>query len=67
MPKKKGPKGGETTRHESGLVRKVYYLYEPEAEAIRRIAFERHVTESEVLREAVDAYLEDAKGKGPVG
>ena len=45
MPKKKGPKGGETTRHESGLVRKVYYLYEPEAEAIRRLAFERHVTE----------------------
>lgn len=63
MPKKgTGPRGGKTTRHESGLVRKVYYLYEPEAEAIRRIAFERHVTESEVLREAVDLYLERIKG-----
>ena len=62
MPTKgTGPKGGKTTRHESGLVRKVYYLYEPEAEAIRRIAFERHVTESEVLREAVDCYLERRK------
>ena len=62
MPKKgTGPKGGQTTRHASGLVRKVYYLYEPEAEAIRRIAFDRHVTESEVLREAVDAYLERPK------
>jgi hypothetical protein len=29
--------------------------------AIRRIAFERHATESEVLREAVDAYLEAAR------
>ena len=58
---KRGPRGGETTRHKSGLVRKVYYLYEPEAEAIRRIAFDRHVTESEVVREAVDAYLERQK------
>lgn len=62
MPRKaKGPKGGETTRHKSGLVRKVYYLYEPEAEAIRRLAFERHATESELIREAVDGYLESLK------
>lgn len=60
----KGPKGGRTTRHKSGLVRKVYYLYEPEAEAIRRLAFERHVTESEVIREAVDAYLDVLKREG---
>ena len=64
MPKKAtGPKGGRTTRHPSGLVRKVHYLYEPEAEAIRRIAFDRHVTESEDVREAVDAYLDAIKGK----
>lgn len=63
MPRKKGPKGGETTRHESGLVRKVYYLYEPEANAIRRIAFERHCTESEVLRDAVDCYLDSLKSE----
>jgi Ribbon-helix-helix protein, copG family len=56
--KKTGPRGGLTTTHPSGLVRKVYYLYESEAEAIRRIAFDRHVTESEVIREAVDAYLD---------
>jgi len=62
MPKKAtGPKGGRSTRHGSGLMRKVYYLYEPEAEAIRRIAFERHVTESEVVREAVDAYLDEVR------
>lgn len=61
-PFKKGPKGGETTRHKSGLVGNVYYLYAPEAEAIRRIVFERYGTESEVLREAVDAYLEVAQG-----
>jgi len=59
---KRGPKGGRTTHHESGLVRKVYYLYSTEAEALRRIAFERHVTESEVLREAVDAFLEAVRG-----
>ena len=62
MAKRTGPRGGQTTRHASGLVRKVYYLYEQEAEAIRRIAYDRHITESEVLREAVDAYL-DARRK----
>lgn len=61
---KKGPKGGKTTRHKSGLMRKVYYLDEPEAEAIRRSAFERHATESELIREAVDAYLDQLKSQG---
>jgi len=65
MPKKgTGLRGGQTTRLKSGLVRKVYYLYEPEAEAIRRIAFDRHVTESEVVRETVETYLELTKEDG---
>lgn len=54
---KQGPRGGTSTITPGGLVRKVAYLHEDEAEALRRRAFEERRTESAILRDAVRAYL----------
>ena len=54
---KSGPRGGTTTRTPGGLVRKVAYLHQDEAEALRRAAFDERLTESAIIREALRARL----------
>jgi hypothetical protein len=54
---KKGPKGGESTIYESGLLRKTCYFYPAEWEAIRAAAFSRDASYADIIREAVRAYL----------
>ena len=55
---KRGPKGGESTIYESGLLRKTCYFYSEEWEAIRQEAFRRGgVSYSDVVRDAVRSYL----------
>jgi hypothetical protein len=52
-----GPKGGTSTVYKSGLLRKTAYFYEDEWEAIRKAAFDRDVSYTDVIREAVRVYL----------
>lgn len=59
MAKKQlGPKGGETTKTPGGLQRVAVLLTEEQYAALRRVAYERQVSQSEVMREALDAWLE---------
>ena len=53
-----GPRGGTTTVTKSGLIRFVVYLHADERQALRRAAFEREVSASEIVREALRAYLD---------
>jgi hypothetical protein len=58
MPEKPtGPRGGTTTRTESGLVRKTLWLSEIEAEELRQRAFRERTSESELMRDALRAFL----------
>jgi hypothetical protein len=61
MPRKdtdpKGPRGGETTVTKSGMIRKTIWLHGDEAEALRDRAYRNRRTESELVREALRAYL----------
>jgi hypothetical protein len=52
-----GPRGGETTVSKSGMVRKTLWLHGDEAEALRLRAFNDRRPESEIVREALRAYL----------
>jgi hypothetical protein len=55
---KKGPRGGESTIYDSGLLRKTCYFYPDEWEAIRQEAFKRGgASYADIIREAVRAYL----------
>lgn len=54
---RKGPKGGETQTTPGGFRRKGFYLLPDEVAAVRRAAFERECSESELVREAIRAYL----------
>jgi hypothetical protein len=54
---KKGPKGGESTVYESGLLRKTCYFYPDEWEAIRAAAFKGEASYADVIRAAVRSYL----------
>jgi hypothetical protein len=56
--KRLGPKGGETTKTPCGLQRVAVLLTEEQYAALRRVAYERQVSQSEVVREALDAWLE---------
>jgi ribbon-helix-helix CopG family protein len=56
--KKTGPRGGKTTRTDSGLVRKTLWLAEDEAEELRQRAFKERTSESELMREALRRFLE---------
>ena len=58
MPKKKGPKGGETTITPGGLRRVAVLLTEEQYQTLRKVAYERNVSVSEVVREAVDRLLD---------
>jgi hypothetical protein len=51
-----GPRGGETTL-KAGQVKKTIWFNDDEAEAIRRAAFEQHVSEAALVREAVRRFF----------
>ena len=53
-----GPRGGTSTVTKSGLIRFVVYLHQDERQALRRAAFEREVSASEIVREALRAHLD---------
>lgn len=55
--KGQGPRGGTSTVYKSGLLRKTAYFYEEEWEAIRKAAYDRNVSYTDILREAVRSYL----------
>jgi len=50
MARKRGPKGGETTTTPGGQYRE-----------LRRLAYEREESQSAVIREALDCYLESQR------
>lgn len=52
-----GPRGGQTTITKSGLIRFVVYLHPDERKALRRAAFEREISASEIVREALREHL----------
>jgi hypothetical protein len=52
-----GPRGGKTTVTKTGLIRFVAYLHPDERQALRLAAFEREVSASEIVREALRAHL----------
>lgn len=58
MPKRIGPKGGRTTTTPTGLVHKKLLIREDQAERLRRLAYEERRSESEIMREALDDYLD---------
>jgi hypothetical protein len=51
-----GPRGGETTR-KAGQVKKTVWLNDDEAEALRKAAYERRLSEAALLRVAVRRYF----------
>lgn len=53
-----GPRGGLTTVTPGGLNRMSTYLLPEEREAVRRRAFESDTSISEVIREAIRAFLD---------
>jgi hypothetical protein len=54
---KLGPRGGLTTVTPGGLNRLSTYILPAEREAVRRRAFEEDTSISEVIRDAIRAYL----------
>jgi hypothetical protein len=59
-----GPKGGETTKTPGGLQRVAVLLTEEQYAALRRLAYERQESQSEIIREAFDEYLDRLGGSG---
>lgn len=57
MPRRRGPRGGETTTTPGGLRRKVLLLTEELAEELRERAHQERRSESEIAREALSAWL----------
>jgi len=53
-----GPRGGRTTVTKSGLIQTVVYLHADERKALRLAAAERDCPASEIMREALRAYLD---------
>ena len=58
-----GPKGGRTTRTTGGLVRKAWFVRDDQAADVRQRAFDEQRSESEVVRDALDAFLEGEGGR----
>ena len=64
MAQRRGPKGGKTTTTTGGLVHKKVLVREDQSEALRRASFEERRSESEIIREALDDYLERRHNTG---
>ena len=56
-PGKKPSGKAPSMRTPGGLIRKVAYLHADEVAALRRLAYEEARSESDIIREAVRAYL----------
>lgn len=56
-----GPKGGETTKTPGGLQRVAILLTEEQYAELRRLAYERQESQSAIIREAFDTYLESLR------
>lgn len=56
-----GPKGGETTKTPGGLQRVAILLTEEQYAELRRLAYERQESQSAIIREAFDLYLESLR------
>lgn len=52
-----GPRGGRTTR-KRGQVKKTVWLYEEEAEHLRKAAYESYRSEASLIREALRRYFD---------
>ena len=57
-PAGSGPRGGTTTRTQSGLVKKNFWLPREQAEALRRQAHEDRRTEAAIIREGLSKVLD---------
>ena len=53
----RGPRGGATTVTKSGTVRKTIWLHGDEAEVLRERAYKDRRAESDIVREALRAFL----------
>ena len=49
-PPKTGPRGGKTTISKRGLIRKTFWIHHDENEALRKAAFDRRTTQTEIVR-----------------
>lgn len=58
---KRGPKGGESTKTAGGLQRIAVLLTEEQYAELRRLAYERQESQSAIMREALDAYLDSVR------
>lgn len=54
---KVGPRGGKTTVTKGGLIRVVVYLDSDERRALKLAAVDREQSASEIVREALRAFL----------
>lgn len=52
-----GPRGGTSTRTETGLVKKNLWMPHDLAQRVRDTAFRRRVSEAEIIRAALAQYL----------
>ena len=57
MSKPEGPRGGKTTVTKT-TIRKTVLLHHDEEAALREAAFRERLSESEIIRRALRAYLE---------
>lgn len=64
MAQRRGPKGGKTTTTTGGLVHKKVLIREDQSEALRRASFNERRSESEIIREALDDYLDRQQDAG---
>lgn len=64
MAQRRGPKGGKTTTTTGGLVHKKVLVREDQSEALRQASFEERRSESEIIRKALDDYLERRQDTG---
>ena len=54
----RGPRGGSTTRTDSGQVKKNLWIPEQDAERLRVLAFELRTSEAEIMRRGLKAVLD---------
>lgn len=62
--KRVGPKGGITTTTAGGLQRVAVMLTQEQYAGLRKVAYERQASQSEIVREALDEYLDRRQGDG---
>lgn len=61
MAQRRGPKGGKTTTTTGGPIHKKVLIRDDQAEALRRASFDERPSESKIIREALDDYLDQRR------